>query len=95
MKLAILDAGINIQRWPRERLHLWPVHHPSTAGRDFNGECGHNGSARQPGLPGNADEVEADHGTHLQSSPRSPIWPEKRDFRAIRALKMPLGQANA
>jgi hypothetical protein len=42
MKLTILDAGINIQRRPRERLHLWPVQYLSTAGRDFDGECGHN-----------------------------------------------------
>jgi hypothetical protein len=47
------------------------------------------------GLAGNADEVKPDHGTHLQSSPRSPIWPEKRDFRAILALKMPLRQPDA
>jgi hypothetical protein len=53
MKLAILDAVINIQRRPRERLHRWPVQHLSTVGRDFDGECGHNflrGSRVLPGM---------------------------------------------
>jgi hypothetical protein len=48
--------GINIQQ--RERLRdSWFL---STAGRDFDVECGHTVLGEQAWLPGNADEVKAD-----------------------------------